>query len=173
MYIAATLMSRLTAATAAVRRDRSGRIAATSTAAMITSAAIPTADDRWSASARLLIWGNEVHHRGGGWTEAATALSPKAVPPVWPEPPIALSAEMVASAIGAGAMLCGTPDEVCEQLRHYERTGVDPPVFGLPDHLSGEEAREGIELFGKEVIPQYDKDPVHRTTRFRQSVPQR
>jgi alkanesulfonate monooxygenase SsuD/methylene tetrahydromethanopterin reductase-like flavin-dependent oxidoreductase (luciferase family) len=90
--------------------------------------------------------------------------------PVWPESPIALSAEMVESAIGAGALLCGTPDEVCEQLRHYERTGVDQLVFGFPNNLSGEEARECIELFGKEVIPQYDKDPVHRTTRFRQSV---
>jgi alkanesulfonate monooxygenase SsuD/methylene tetrahydromethanopterin reductase-like flavin-dependent oxidoreductase (luciferase family) len=90
--------------------------------------------------------------------------------PVWPQPPIALSAEMVEAAIDAGAMLCGTPDEVCEQLRAYEKTGVDQLVFGFPNNLSGEEARESIELFGKEVNPQFDKYPVHRTTRFRQSV---
>jgi len=93
--------------------------------------------------------------------------------PVWPQKPMVLDAQMVDYAINSGAMLCGTPDEVCEQLRAYENTGVDQLVFGFPNNLSDEEARECIELFGKEVIPQFDKDPVHRTTRFRQSVLER
>lgn len=90
--------------------------------------------------------------------------------PVWPEKPTVLDEETVERAIKAGALLCGTPDEVCEQLRAYERTGVDQLVFGFPNNLSKEEASECIELFGKEVIPQYDRDPVHRTKRFRDSV---
>ena len=48
--------------------------------------------------------------------------------------------------------------------------GVDQLVFGFPNNLKDDEARECIELFGKKVIPSYDKDPVHRTTRFRESV---
>ena len=90
--------------------------------------------------------------------------------PVWPETPIVLDATAVDRAIGAGALLCGTPEEVCEQLRAYERTGVDQLVFGFPNNLTREETLECIELFGKEVIPQYDRDPVHRTTRFRLSA---
>jgi alkanesulfonate monooxygenase SsuD/methylene tetrahydromethanopterin reductase-like flavin-dependent oxidoreductase (luciferase family) len=90
--------------------------------------------------------------------------------PVWPQKPIALDEKMVDAAIAAGALLCGTPDEVAEQLQHYDRTGVDQLVFGFPNNFLPGEAEECIELFGKEVIPQYDKDPVHRTTRFRQSV---
>lgn len=90
--------------------------------------------------------------------------------PVWPAKPIALDEKMVDAAIAAGALLCGTPDEVAEQLQHYDRTGVDQLVFGFPNNFLPGEAEECIELFGKEVIPQYDKDPVHRTTRFRQSV---
>ncbi len=90
--------------------------------------------------------------------------------PVWPQRPTVLDEKMVDAAISVGALLCGTPEEICEQLRHYERTGVDQLVFGFPNNLTREEAEECIELFGKEVIPHYDRDPVHRTTRFRESV---
>ena len=70
-------------------------------------------------------------------------------------------------AIEAGALLCGTPEEVCEQLRAYEKVGCDQLVFGFPHSFSKEESLECIELFGKEVIPEFDKDPVHSTTRYR------
>ncbi len=93
--------------------------------------------------------------------------------PVWPEPPMVNTAETVELGIKAGALLCGTPEEVCEQLRAYEQTGVDQLVFGFPHNLNKDEAAEVIELFGKEVIPNFDKDPVHSTTRYRQSVLQK
>ncbi len=88
--------------------------------------------------------------------------------PTWPEPLLELSPEVVDGAIAAGMMLVGNPDEVCEQLRAYEDTGVDQVVFGFPNDLSHEESLECIEVFGKSVIPEYDKDPVHSTTRYRQ-----
>jgi alkanesulfonate monooxygenase SsuD/methylene tetrahydromethanopterin reductase-like flavin-dependent oxidoreductase (luciferase family) len=87
--------------------------------------------------------------------------------PVWPEEPRRLDREMVDAAIAAGALLCGTPDEVAEQLVAYERSGVDQLVFGVPNDLEHDEAMECIELFGKQVIGEFDKDPVHRTTRQR------
>ena len=37
----------------------------------------------------------------------------------------------------------------------------------MPNHLSKDEAAECLELFGKHVIPEFDKDPVHSTTRYR------
>jgi alkanesulfonate monooxygenase SsuD/methylene tetrahydromethanopterin reductase-like flavin-dependent oxidoreductase (luciferase family) len=90
--------------------------------------------------------------------------------PVWPEKPAMLDISMVDHLTKSGGLLCGTPDEVCEQLVAYEKTGVDQLVFGFPNNLTMDEARETIELFGEKVIPQFDKDRMHRTTRFRQSV---
>jgi alkanesulfonate monooxygenase SsuD/methylene tetrahydromethanopterin reductase-like flavin-dependent oxidoreductase (luciferase family) len=87
--------------------------------------------------------------------------------PVWPEPPLGLDREGVEHAIDAGGLLCGTPDEVCEQLKAYEATGVDQVVFGFPNDLAHEEALECIELFGTRVIPEFDRDPVHSTDRYR------
>ena len=90
--------------------------------------------------------------------------------PVWPEPPLHLDREGVEFAITAGGMLCGSPEEVCEQLKAYERTGVDQVAFGFPNHLSHDDALECIELFGTQVIPEFDKDPVHSTTRYRDAA---
>jgi alkanesulfonate monooxygenase SsuD/methylene tetrahydromethanopterin reductase-like flavin-dependent oxidoreductase (luciferase family) len=90
--------------------------------------------------------------------------------PVWPEKPRELNREMVDAAIAAGALLCGTPEEVAEQLQAYERNGVDQLVFGVPGDLEHDEATECIELFGTQVIREFDKDPVHRTTHQRAAV---
>ena len=90
--------------------------------------------------------------------------------PVWPEPPLVMDRDMVERAIDTGGMLCGTPEEVCEQLKAYEQTGVDQISFGFPNHLTHDEAMECIELFGTKVIPEFDKDPVHSTTRYRDSA---
>ncbi len=70
-------------------------------------------------------------------------------------------------ATSIGAMLCGSPDEVCEQVDAYRRTGVDQVVFGFPNDLAHGEALECIEVFGSKVIPEFDQDPVHRTTQMR------
>jgi len=90
--------------------------------------------------------------------------------PVWPEKPRVLDRETVDAAIAAGALLCGTPEEVAEQLQAYERSGVDQLVFGVPSDLEHDEAMECIELFGNNVIGEFDKDPIHRTTRQRATV---
>jgi alkanesulfonate monooxygenase SsuD/methylene tetrahydromethanopterin reductase-like flavin-dependent oxidoreductase (luciferase family) len=77
---------------------------------------------------------------------------------------------MVDAAIAGGSLLCGNPEEVIEQLKAYERTGVDQVAFGVPNDLAHDEALECIELFGKHVIPAFDKDPVHSTTRYRKAA---
>jgi alkanesulfonate monooxygenase SsuD/methylene tetrahydromethanopterin reductase-like flavin-dependent oxidoreductase (luciferase family) len=90
--------------------------------------------------------------------------------PVWPEPPRRLDRPMVDAAIEAGALLCGTPEQVAQQLEAYERCGVDQLVFGVPADLEHDEAMECVELFGTQVIKEYDRDPVHRTSRQRASA---
>ena len=69
--------------------------------------------------------------------------------------------------LSTGSVLCGNPEEVCEQLRLYEATGVDQVTFGMPNDMTTDDALECIETFGKHVIPEYDRDPVHRTDRMR------
>ena len=96
--------------------------------------------------------------------------------PVWPQPPHppAKTEEDLDRLIADGWLLCGTPDEVAEQLTRYQNVGCDQVVFGLPgEGLEQEEIYELLELFGEKVIPEYDKDPVHSTTRYRESAQRR
>ena len=91
---------------------------------------------------------------------------------VWPEEPFQLpNEEMLDSLIKAGWLLCGDPDEVAEQVERYQSVGCDQLVFGLPsDSVEHEEVLEMLELFGTKVIPEFDSDPVHSTTRYRQQA---
>jgi len=89
--------------------------------------------------------------------------------PTWPESISGVADEaMLDALIEGGWLLCGTPDEVAGQLARYEEVGCDQLVFGLPsDSVSHEEVLEMLEVFGTGVIPEFDKDPVHSTTRYR------
>ena len=67
----------------------------------------------------------------------------------------------------------------CRDVRHapttsmpvvqaYEAAGADQVVFGLlSSTMPRDVAVETIELFGTHVLPEFDRDPVHRTTRQR------
>ena len=49
--------------------------------------------------------------------------------------------------------------------------GCDQLVFGTPDEgYTHDQVLEMIEVFGTHVIPEFDKDPVHSTTRFRENA---
>jgi hypothetical protein len=44
----------------------------------------------------------------------------------------------------------------------------------VPDEgYTHDEVLEMIEVFGNQVIPEFDRDPVHSTTRFRQQAQRR
>ena len=89
--------------------------------------------------------------------------------PVWPEAPIQIPDEAALDElIEGGYLLCGEPDEVAEQLAAYQSVGCDQLVFGFPpEGATHEEILEMIEVFGAKVIPQFDADPMHSTTRHR------
>jgi alkanesulfonate monooxygenase SsuD/methylene tetrahydromethanopterin reductase-like flavin-dependent oxidoreductase (luciferase family) len=100
--------------------------------------------------------------------------SPDAV--TWPNPPIQLpwTDELLDQLIAGGYLLCGTPEEVCEQVVRYQDVGCDQVVFGLPgEGMEHEEILEMLELFGDIVIPEFDTDPVHSTTRYRENAKRR
>ena len=68
-------------------------------------------------------------------------------------------------------MAYGTPDEVEVAIRKYADAGVDQVVFGLlSSTMERDIAIETIETFGKHVLPAFDTDPVHRTTRQREAA---
>lgn len=90
--------------------------------------------------------------------------------PVWPdllpEPDEAASR----AAVAKGMLIAGDPEECVTALRGYESVGADQVIFGiLNSTLPVEVAIESIETFGKHVQPEYDKDPVHSTTRQREA----
>jgi alkanesulfonate monooxygenase SsuD/methylene tetrahydromethanopterin reductase-like flavin-dependent oxidoreductase (luciferase family) len=97
--------------------------------------------------------------------------SPDAI--TWPNAPIQVpwTDELLDQLIEGGYMLCGTPEEVCEQLVRYQAVGCDQVVFGMPgEGIEHEEILEMLELFGDVVIPEFDRDPVHSTTRYREAA---
>jgi alkanesulfonate monooxygenase SsuD/methylene tetrahydromethanopterin reductase-like flavin-dependent oxidoreductase (luciferase family) len=92
--------------------------------------------------------------------------------PVWPERPLqGITEDNLDQMIADGWLLCGTPEEVAEQVEAYQSVNCDQVVFGLPgDNVQPDEVLEMIELFGTKVIPEFDKDPVHSTTRYREQA---
>ena len=104
------------------------------------------------------------------WSASTTTPSPsQTTSPTWPETiPAVADEDMLDRLIEGGWLLCGEPDEVAEQLSRYQEVGCDQLVFGLPsDSVEHDEVLEMLEVFGTKVIPQFDKDPVHSTTRYR------
>ena len=91
--------------------------------------------------------------------------------PEWPALlPDPTPAEIDAS-IKAGDTPYGTPDEVEVAIQKYADAGVDQVVFGLlSSSMERDLAFETIETFGKHVLPSFDTDPVHRTTRQREAA---
>ena len=87
----------------------------------------------------------------------------------WPNPPFQIPDEATLDhLIANGYLLCGDPDDVCEQVARFEHIDIDQLVFGVPaEGLTDDEQLEMIEVFGDRVIPQFDHDPVHSTTHAR------
>ncbi|MET7760206.1 LLM class flavin-dependent oxidoreductase [Streptomyces sp. NPDC005389] len=90
--------------------------------------------------------------------------------PEWPELLPEYSAEIIELLIQEELMICGDPSEVLAQCKRWEQAGADQLSFGLPIGISYEDTMNSIKLIGEHVIPKIDTDPVHRTTRFRQSA---
>jgi alkanesulfonate monooxygenase SsuD/methylene tetrahydromethanopterin reductase-like flavin-dependent oxidoreductase (luciferase family) len=89
--------------------------------------------------------------------------------PQWPALLPDLSPEDVAKAGAGGAMIAGSPDDALAQCRRWEAAGADQLVIGVGPG-SHEGTIETLRLLGEHVIPKLDRDPVHRTTRFREAA---
>ncbi len=88
--------------------------------------------------------------------------------PQWPEVLPPMDAATLDAAIAAGVTAVGTPDEVGKAIEGYAATGADQLSFGmLSTSMSIESCQEAVETFGKHILKDFDKDPVHSTTKQR------
>jgi alkanesulfonate monooxygenase SsuD/methylene tetrahydromethanopterin reductase-like flavin-dependent oxidoreductase (luciferase family) len=88
--------------------------------------------------------------------------------PRWPEVMPRLVPEAVPLLQEAGAVI-GDPDDAIRVFKRWESIGVDGVALGVGP-LGDEHAMETLRCMGEYVIPQLDKDPVHRTTRARDQL---
>ena len=89
--------------------------------------------------------------------------------PYWPELLPEYDAASVEAMANMGAVICGDPDQALEQCRRWESAGTDQLVVSAGT-APVEDTIEMIELLGAHVIPKIDTDPLHRTSRMRDSA---
>jgi alkanesulfonate monooxygenase SsuD/methylene tetrahydromethanopterin reductase-like flavin-dependent oxidoreductase (luciferase family) len=90
--------------------------------------------------------------------------------PVWPDLMPAMDPATLEVAISTGNIAIGTPDEVAKAVENYAKTGADQLAFGmLSTSISRETCEEAVETFGRHVLGNFDKDPIHSTTKQRQA----
>jgi hypothetical protein len=70
-------------------------------------------------------------------------------------------------AIEYAGLAVGSPEEVIAALKTFEADGVDQIAFAIPITAPIDVALEMIRCFGEKVLPHFDKDPIHSTTRYR------
>jgi alkanesulfonate monooxygenase SsuD/methylene tetrahydromethanopterin reductase-like flavin-dependent oxidoreductase (luciferase family) len=91
--------------------------------------------------------------------------------PTWPDLIPEPSPELIRENIAKADVCMGTPDDVVKAVKRYQDAGADQLTFGmLSTTMPVEIAIESVENFGKYVIPEFDKDKVHSTTRLREAA---
>jgi alkanesulfonate monooxygenase SsuD/methylene tetrahydromethanopterin reductase-like flavin-dependent oxidoreductase (luciferase family) len=90
--------------------------------------------------------------------------------PEWPQTIPDQTPEQINKNIENRSIAIGDPAEVTETIKRFEETGADQLSFGmLSSAMPIETCEEAVATFGKHVLPQFDKDPVHSTTRQREA----
>jgi alkanesulfonate monooxygenase SsuD/methylene tetrahydromethanopterin reductase-like flavin-dependent oxidoreductase (luciferase family) len=91
--------------------------------------------------------------------------------PVWPEVIPEPSVEQLKKAAEIGMVVVGDPDDCARSVERWAEIGADQLCFSpTTNNMSEEAVVASMELFGREVIPRFDTDPVHRSTRMRQAA---
>jgi len=91
--------------------------------------------------------------------------------PEWPQEIPDPTLEQIDAGFRSGASIVGTPDECAQGLQRWVDVGVDQIIMGPSGSTYPHELLErAIKLFGDEVIPRFDRDPEHSTSRFRRTA---
>jgi alkanesulfonate monooxygenase SsuD/methylene tetrahydromethanopterin reductase-like flavin-dependent oxidoreductase (luciferase family) len=102
------------------------------------------------------------------WRYHDTFPRPASIPE-WPELLPPANAETIPAMRDAGVIV-GDPDDAIRAFREWEATGVDQIAVPMGPMTDREGTLEMIRLMGEYIIPVFDKDPIHRTTRFRETA---
>jgi len=96
---------------------------------------------------------------------------PKGLPKEGPIGPLpAATPEQLKAGLAVGGRQVGSPEEIIKVIKMYEDLGVDQLIYApLTLTLDQRHVLRSIETFGKHVLPKFDKDPVHSTTRQREA----
>jgi alkanesulfonate monooxygenase SsuD/methylene tetrahydromethanopterin reductase-like flavin-dependent oxidoreductase (luciferase family) len=90
--------------------------------------------------------------------------------PVWPDLIPEPTPEGLDAQIAKGLICVGTPEECHRAVKGYADVGADQLTFGmLSSTMPIEVAIEAVETFGRTIVPEFDTDPVHSTTRQREA----
>jgi alkanesulfonate monooxygenase SsuD/methylene tetrahydromethanopterin reductase-like flavin-dependent oxidoreductase (luciferase family) len=91
--------------------------------------------------------------------------APKEGPIVVPDP----TEQQLKDGLSWGGRQVGSPEEIIPVIQMFEDVGADSLIYA-PLTLTCDQkyVRESIEVFGKHVLPKFDKDPVHSTRRQRE-----
>jgi alkanesulfonate monooxygenase SsuD/methylene tetrahydromethanopterin reductase-like flavin-dependent oxidoreductase (luciferase family) len=96
---------------------------------------------------------------------------PAAVPP-WPEVMPEATLDELKQQVEAGIIAVGDPEDCAYVAGQYEKAGADQLVVSpMTTTMPYDTAVESIRLFGTEVIPRFDRDPVFRSDRMRLGLP--
>ncbi len=91
--------------------------------------------------------------------------------PEWPELIPDPTREQLIAGRENGSAIVGNVEECAEALRKWEPIGVDQLILGPSGSVYPHELMvETVELFGNEVIPEFDTDPEFSTNRYRASA---
>jgi hypothetical protein len=79
--------------------------------------------------------------------------------------------EELKAGLAAGGRQVGAPEELIPVIKLYEAIGVDQLIYSpLTMTMDQRHVLQSIDTFGKHVLPVFDTDPVHSTTRQREAA---
>ncbi|CAN5774296.1 LLM class flavin-dependent oxidoreductase [soil metagenome] len=91
--------------------------------------------------------------------------------PVWPDRLPEPSVDSLKKMVREGYAVIGDPDDCREAIQKWADIGVDQLTFSpTTNTLPTQVVTDSMALFGREVIPGFDKDAEHSTTRYRQAA---
>jgi alkanesulfonate monooxygenase SsuD/methylene tetrahydromethanopterin reductase-like flavin-dependent oxidoreductase (luciferase family) len=91
--------------------------------------------------------------------------------PQWPEVLPPLDRAQVDYMIEENGSMVGDTDDCAAAVERLQAIGCDQVLMGPSSTLWPHElCAQSVELFGKQVIPQFDTDPEHSTSRYRREA---
>jgi alkanesulfonate monooxygenase SsuD/methylene tetrahydromethanopterin reductase-like flavin-dependent oxidoreductase (luciferase family) len=91
--------------------------------------------------------------------------------PPWPEKIPEPTPEQVEQLSAQGYAAIGDPDDCARAVQAWVDMGFDQLTFSpTTNTLPTEVVVASMELFGREVVPRFDRDPEHSTTRYRRAA---